>query len=79
MDHRARQQGATTGEKGMREDSRFDEERAVKVYDFRRGCAMEDVKFHDDGVELGFVELQSDFLKTRQLSVKLEMKQMRRN
>lgn len=79
MDHGARQHGATMGEKSMREDVRFDEERAVKVYDFGRGCAMEDVEFHDDGVELGFVELQSDFLKSRRLSVKLEMKQMRRN
>ena len=34
-------------------DTRFDEERAVEFHDFGCDGAVEDVEFHEDGVEFG--------------------------
>ena len=40
----------------------LDEKCAVKVYDLWGDGSMEDVEFHNDGIEFGLVEFETDFL-----------------
>ena len=43
-------------------DTRLYEEGAVKFDDFWSDRSMENVQFHYDGVQLGLIELEADFL-----------------
>lgn len=41
----------------------LDEKGAVKVDDLGCDCAVEDVEFHEDGIEFGVVEFEANFLQ----------------
>jgi hypothetical protein len=43
-------------------DARLDEEGSVEFDNFRSDRAMEDVQLHYNGVQLGLIELEADFL-----------------
>jgi hypothetical protein len=46
-------------------DAGFDHERAVKLDDFWGDGSMKNIEFHDDPVDLGLIEFETDFLRGR--------------
>ena len=44
------------------ENSRFDKEGSIELDYFWGDCAMENVEFHDDPVQLSLIELKADLL-----------------
>jgi len=44
-------------------DARLDEEGSVEVYNLWCAGAVQDIEFHDDGVEFAVLELEPNFLR----------------
>jgi hypothetical protein len=44
-------------------DTRFNEESAIKVHDFRRYCTMQNIELHNDSIKFSIFQLQADFLR----------------
>lgn len=43
-------------------DARFDKESSIEFDNFRSDRSMQDIEFHDDGIEFGLIEFKADFL-----------------